>query len=293
MNATDSDRVRVAAAQYAPTFLASWAAYEAKVERWVREAVADGAGALAFPEYFSMELASLFAPEIYASLDRQLYEMQALAEPFVRLFAELAKRYAVTIVAGSFPFRVPTGEYRNRSFLFRPEGTHVHQDKIQMTRFESETWLISGADRVDTFETAFGAVGIAICYDGEFPLIARKQAEAGARVIFVPSCTDTLAGYHRVRIGAQARALENQCYVVHASLVGDAPWSPAIDVNVGAAAIYTPVDYGFPPDGVLAIGELGVSGWVFADLELDRMAEIRATGQVFNFRDWPGQANIT
>jgi predicted amidohydrolase len=111
----------------------------------------------------------------------------------------------------------------------------------------------------------------------------------GADIVLVPSCTDTLAGYWRVRIGSQARALENQCYVVHASTVGEAPWSPAVDVNVGAAAIYAPVDRGFPDDGVLAIGELDAAQWVYADVDPAGIAEVRRNGQVFNYRDWQGQ----
>ena len=64
----------------------------------------------------------------------------------------------------------------------------------------------------------------------------------GARVIAVPSCTDTAAGHARVRIACQARALESQCYVVQAPTVGDAPWSPAVDRNYGAGGIYVPPD---------------------------------------------------
>ena len=62
-----------------------------------------------------------------------------------------------------------------------------------------------------------------------------------------------------------------------------------MDVNIGAAAIYTPVDYGYPDNGVLAIGELNAAQWVYADIDLGSIARIRATGQVFNYRDWNGQ----
>ena len=124
------------------------------------------------------------------------------------------------------------------------------------------------------------------------PLIARRQVEMGADLILVPSCTDTLAGYWRVRIGSQARALENQCYVVQSSTVGAAPWSPAVDVNVGAAAIYTPVDRGFPDDGVLAAGTLDAAQWVYGDVDLAAIANVRRNGQVFNYRDWPAHLRV-
>ena len=283
---------RLAAAQYPIDFLGDWARYEAKIERWVREAAANDAKLLLFPEYFSMELASLFPAEIHASLPAQLPALQTVLARFIDLFAALAQKYNVYICAGSFPVRLAANVYRNRSYLFFPDGRNEFQEKLQMTRFESEQWLVQAGDRLRVFDTELGRIGIDVCYDSEFPLIARRQVELGADLILVPSCTDTLAGYWRVRIGSQARALENQCYVVHASTVGEAPWSPAVDVNVGAAAIYTPVDRGFPDDGVLAVGTLNAAQWVYGDIDLTRIAEVRTSGQVFNFRDWPGQQRI-
>jgi predicted amidohydrolase len=280
---------RLATAQYDIGFLKNWDEYAAKIGRWVAEAAGEGAKMLLFPEYFSMELASLFPEEVYKSLSRQLGEMQTVLPDFVMLFADMAEQHGVHIVAGSFPVRQPDGGYRNRAFLFRPDGASEYQDKLQMTRFENEQWLIAAGDEIKTFDTEFGRIGINICYDSEFPMIAREQVEAGADLILVPSCTDTTAGYWRVRIGCQARALENQCYVVQSPTVGLAPWSEAVDVNIGAAGVYTPVDYGYPDNGVLAIGELNQAQWVYADIDLGSIANIRKTGQVFNYRDWPGQ----
>jgi predicted amidohydrolase len=280
---------RLAAAQYDIGFLKDWAEYESKVCRWVDEAVGYGAKFLLFPEYFSMELASLFPEPVYRSLTLQLESLQSIYPDFLRLYAGLAERKGVYIVAGSYPVHQEDGGYHNRSWLFRPDGSADFQDKLQMTRFENEQWLIAAGDEIKLLDTEFGKVGVNICYDSEFPVIARKQVEAGADLILVPSCTDTVAGYHRVRIGCQARALENQCYVVQSPTVGLAPWSEAVDVNVGAAAVYTPADYGYPDNGVLAIGEMNRAQWVFADIDLSAIAKVRETGQVFNYRDWPGQ----
>ena len=83
--------------------------------------------------------------------------------------------------------------------------------------------------------------------------------------------------------------MENQCYVVQSCLVGHASWSEAVDVNIGASAIYTPVDKGFPDNGILAIGELNQPQWVYAELDLANCERVRQQGQVFNFRDWPLQ----
>jgi len=281
--------VKIASAQYDVSFLENWQDYEAKVTRWVTEAAQNDAKILVFPEYCTMELASLFGEEIYSSLSKQLVSLQSLLTDYQKLFKNLAQKQQCIIQAGSFPVKMESGAYHNRAYLFMPNGSIEYQDKLMMTRFENEQWLINSGEEIKCFDTEYGKIAINICYDSEFPLLARKQVEACANLILVPSCTDTLAGFHRVKIGCQARALENQCYVVQACLVGNAPWSEAVDVNVGAAGIYTPVDRGFPDNGILASGQLNAVQWVYAELSLDDCETVRAQGQVFNYRDWPLQ----
>ena len=136
------------------------------------------------------------------------------------------------------------------------------------------------------FETQWGRIGIAICYDLEFPALVRAQVEAGAWLILVPTCTDTMWGFDRVRLAARARALENQCYVAIAPTVGDRPvrhprYEPGLRCRL------RPVDRGFPEDGLLARGALDADQWVFADLDPARLEQVRADGGVRNHRDWP------
>ncbi len=283
---------KIATAQYDISFLKNWQQYHDKIERWVADAATQNAKILLFPEYFSMELASLFEQAIYSSLVKQLDALQSLLADFIGLFQMLAKRYQCIIQAGTFPVRLPSGAYRNRAYLFMPNGDVDYQDKLMMTRFENEQWLIQSGDELKCFDTDYGKIAINICYDSEFPLLARQQVEAGANLILVPSCTDTVAGYHRVQIGCQARALENQCYVVQSPLVGEAAWSEAVDVNVGAAAVYTPVDRGFPDNGILVSGAFNAVTWVVAEIALTACATVREQGQVFNYRDWALQSRF-
>jgi predicted amidohydrolase len=282
-------KIKIATAQYDISFLENWQQYRSKAERWVREASEQDAKILLFPEYASMELASLFGKEVYSSLSRQLAEMQSLHDDYLDLFRGLAKQYQCIIQPGTFPVKMESGAYRNRAYLFMPDGRLDYQEKLMMTRFENEQWLIQKGEEIRCFDTEYGKIAINICYDSEFPMLARKQVEAGANLILVPSCTDTLAGYHRVKIGCQARALENQCYVVQSALVGNAPWSEAVDVNIGASAVYTPVDRGFPDNGILAEGKLNTVQWVIAEVSLSSCGTVREQGQVFNYRDWPLQ----
>ncbi|GGF66572.1 carbon-nitrogen hydrolase family protein [Alteromonas lipolytica] len=279
----------LATAQYDISFFTDWAQFADKLDSWVSSAAAQGAKLLVFPEYGSMELASLFGEAVYSDLDKQLHAMQSLLPEWQALHASLAARYDVLILASSFPTARPQGGFVNRANLFGPDGLLGYQDKLIMTRFENEQWHISAAEQIKVIDTPLGRIGIHICYDSEFPMIANQQVAAGADLLLVPSCTDTQAGFHRVRIGCQARALENQCYVVQSPTVGDADWSPAVDANTGRASVYTPVDYGFPANGILAQGESDEPGWVFATVDLSEIARIRNEGQVFNYRDWPKQ----
>lgn len=283
--------LRLATAQYEVGFIESWTGYAEKIHHWVHQAVAAEASLLLFPEYFSMELAALFGKSVYSSLSRQLAELQTVLPEFLGLFQALAQKHGIYILAGSFPVQIEDG-YRNRAHLFWPDGRSDFQEKLQMTRFENEQWHILPGTAIKTFDTVWGKIAVNICYDSEFPLIARRQAEMGASLILVPSCTDTYAGYNRVKIGCQARALENQCYVAQSPTVGNCGWSEAIDVNIGAAGLYTPVDYGYPSDGVLVKGELNDSGWVYGDLDLTAIETVRRSGQVFNYRDWTGQYRL-
>lgn len=279
---------RIAAAQYPIELLPTYGAWEIKISRWVWEAAEQGAQLLLFPEYAAMELAG-GDPDAAADLQAWLHHVMAVGERIDELHRHFAIHYEVTILGGSRPCRDNRGLIVNRARLFCPDGSSGHQDKIVMTRFERETWGIGGGEAIHVIDTPVGRVGITICYDAEFPLIARAQAEAGAQIILVPSATDSMQGFWRVRIGAQARALENQCYVVQAPTVGEAPWLPSLDENHGSAGIYGPPDGITPDNGVFAFGDLNRPQWLIADVRLDQVELWRRDGTVLPFRHWPEQ----
>ena len=279
--------MKIAAAAYTMEVLTSWEAYAEKLERWVAEA---GADLLVFPEYGSMELATITgrAGELESSIDA----VTELMPEVCALHARLAAEYGCHILSASAPERM--GETTvNRARLFAPSGDTAVCDKQIMTRFERETWGISPGDPLVVLDTALGRLAVLICYDAEFPLLGRAVVEAGADILLVPSCTDTHHGWNRVRIGAMARALENQCITVQAPTVGDCPWSPAVDENFGAAGIYGPPDVGFAADGVIAQGALDQPGWVRADVDVSAIARVRAEGAQFNHRHWGEQTART
>lgn len=277
--------VTIASAQYPVTQHADFSAWARHTDAWVREAVGQGAQLLLFPEYGSMELVSLFSPAVQSDLIGQLHEMETLRADFCSVFADLAQQYEVVIVAPSFPVQ-EGGSVVNRCFVFGQQGPMGWQDKFFMTRFELESWNVQSAGpRLNVFEADWGSFGIQICYDVEFPIGAALLCEAGAQVLLAPSCTETIRGATRVHVGARARALEQQCYAVVSPLIGDAPWSPAVDVNFGYAAFYSTPDKGFEPEGVLQKMEPQKPGWLVHALDLSLLQNVRTDGQTLNFRD--------
>lgn len=286
-------RLCVAACAYPIEQVTSFQQYADKQARLVAAASAGGAQLLVFPEYASMELASLLPEGERRTLAAELHGVQQWLGPMLELFAQLAASHHVHILSPSFPEHLPAlRATRNRARLHAPSGTSATIEKQQMTRFESEEWNILPGETGTVIDTALGTLGVAICYDSEFPLLVRRQVEAGADLVLIPSSTDTLAGYHRVALSARARALENQCFTVVAPTVSHAPWSHCVDENRGAAAVYGPVDRGFADDGVLVQGTLDQPGWVYADLDFAALARVRESGQVRNHRDWELPAHL-
>ncbi|QNH12045.1 carbon-nitrogen hydrolase family protein [Xanthomonas sp. SI] len=281
--------MKIAVAKYPIGAPVDFAAFADKQAALIGQAAQAGAQLAVLPEYLSLELAATFASAVSEDLPASLAAIQALHPQYLALFAQLAQRHRLHLVAGSFLLASGEGRYRNRAYWFAPDGSHGWQDKLQLTGFEKATGLIDGGDALKVFAAGENVrAGVAVCYDSEFPLPVRAQYEAGARLLVVPSCTDTEAGATRVRIGCLARALENRIFVAQSVTAGLAEWSPALDVNTGEAAIYAPMDAGFPADGIVAQTQ-GEQVWALAELDFAAFEASRARAQVANDRDWRGQ----
>lgn len=280
--------MKVAVAKYpiqAPADLAAFAERQAAV---LGAAAAQGARVAVLPEYLSLELAATLDAGTRADLHASLAAIQRYREDWLALYARLAASLDMYVVAGTFLLAHGDGRYRNRCDVFTPQGAHLWQDKLQLTGFEKGLGVIEGGEALKVFDLDGVRTGVAVCYDSEFPLPVRAQAEAGARLLLVPSCTDTEAGATRVRVGCLARALENRVFVAQSVTAGEAPWSPALDINTGEAAVFAPMDRGFPADGVVA-QTADDQVWAIAELDLDALDRSRADAQVANDRDWMGQ----
>lgn len=287
-----STQIKIASAQYPIDQLQSLADWERKVTQWVEKGAATGAQLLVFPEYAAIEQAGCFGVEISSNLKKTLDKVSELTTQRIRLHHRLAREFNVHILVGSGPSKKTDGRFVNSAQLVTPKGTLGEQEKIIMTPFEKD-WGISSGGPPRVFKTELGHIGILICYDSEFPLLARAMTEAGAEIILVPSCTERISGYHRVKTGCQARALENTIAVVQSPTVGDALWSPAIDHNEGSAGIYLPSEHGVSDTGIIAEGKLNKAEWVVGTIDIKRLKELRESGEMRNFMDWTSQPGST
>ena len=282
--------VRIAAAQYPLDAVGSMEAWAAKVADWVSRGAATGARLLVFPEYGAVEIAAAGGPAVTSSLEATLHAVADASDGASQVWRRLAASHDVHILAPSGPERRGAG-YVNAARLFAPGGPAGAQEKLILTPFERDWGLARGSGPL-VFDTRLGRIGVAICYDSEFPLLVRAMAEAGAEIVLVPSCTEFLSGYHRVRSAAAARALESQIATVMAPTIGRADWSPVVDRNEGVAGIYVPPDAQLSMTGVLAEGRLGEPGWIAADIDLATLRKLRATGEMRNYDDWRLQPGV-
>lgn len=283
--------LRLALAQYAVQRHASLDDFAARIDGLLSDAKGQGAEMLVLPEYAPMELAATFTGRADAAPGAPVAEREAVearAETIIEIMRQGAMRHGLWLLGGSLPMRDPTtAQVRNRAPFISAEGVVRFQEKRVMTRFETEEWQVSAGAEPQVFQTPWGLIGIAICYDVEFPMLVRAQVEAGAWLVLNPACTDTLWGFNRVHLSARARAIENQCFLAVSPTVGEAPWSATLDLNRGFAGVFGPCDRGFPEDGVIAQGVLDAPSLVVTTLDPARIAAVRQDGGVRNHRDWP------
>jgi len=124
-----------------------------------------------------------------------------------------------------------------------------------------------------------------ICYDVEFPELSRLLADEGIDILFVPFLTDTQNGYSRVRHCAQARAIENECYVAIAGSVGNLPKVHNMDIQFAQSMVFTPCDFAFPSNGIKAEATPNAEMILLADVDLDLLRELNKAGSVRNLQD--------
>jgi len=274
-------KVRIASVQYLLRRVDDWDGFENHVRFILKAAAEYKPNFVVLPEIFTTQLLSFMDTD--TDIKAAVRSLHDFTPRYQELMAELAKKYNYYLIAGSHP-NLRDGLLYNTAFMFSPKGDVFTQDKIHLTRWEREKWDTSPGNKLHLFHTDYGAISILICYDIEFPELARQVCEAGADILFVPSSTDDRQGFWRVRYCAHARAIENQVYVAMTSTVGNLPVE-GLSMHYGQASILTPSDFGFSRDGIAAEGVVNMEQVVVADVDLDALAQNRLNGTTIPLYD--------
>lgn len=273
--------VRVSVAQYQMRRIKSFEEFATQVEFFVDTASDYRADFLLFPELFTLQLLSLVQAKRPGYAARQLAEM---TPQYLDLLSDLAVSYNVNIVGGS-QFTIEEGRLFNIAYLFRRDGTIDKQYKLHVTPSEAKWWGVEGGSELKVFETDCGRVGILICYDVQFPELARVLADAGVGIVFVPYNTSDRYGHQRVTLCAQARCIENHQFVVTAGCVGNLPFVENADIHYARSGVYTPSDVSFARDGIAAEASVNLETVLVQDLDVETLRRHRRLGTVQNWAD--------
>ncbi|MCP5198761.1 MAG: hydrolase [Gammaproteobacteria bacterium] len=277
--------VRVGVVQWLMRTIGSLDELLSQVEFFVDSLSDYRADFVVLPEFFNMPLMGVGHHDGKAA--EAIRRLADYTPDIVDALREFALSYNVNIVGGSMPQREGDDIY-NVAYLFQRNGRVDAQYKLHITPDERSYWMIRGGDGLRTFDTDAGRVGILVCYDVEFPELARLQALAGMDILFVPIWTDTKNAFLRVQRCAQARAIENECYVVVAGSVGHLPQVDHLDLQYAQSAVYSPSDFAFPHDAIIAETTPNTEQLLVVDLDLAKLQELRIEGSVMNLNDRRG-----
>ena len=234
-----------------------------------------------FPEFFN---APLMAENNHLSEPDAIRELAKHTEEIVNRFSKLAVSYNINIITGSMP-EMKQDKLFNVGYICQRDGSIDRFEKIHVTPDESKVWGMEGGSGIQTFETDCGRIGVLICYDVEFPELSRILAQEDMDILFVPFLTDTQNGYSRVRHCAQARAIENECYVAIAGSVGNLPNVHNMDIQFAQSMVFTPCDFSFPTNGIKAEATPNTEMILIADVDIDLLTELHEMGSVRNLKD--------
>lgn len=272
-----STKVRIACVQYKVRKINNFEDFANQVEYFVETAADYRADFVLFPEFFSVQLLSVFEPLSAIEGIRKL--ANDFTEPFIELMSRLSQKYGVYIIGGSHPID-EGGKLYNKCLIFDPDGRYLSQPKLHITPAEHHYWGICGGNELIILPTPKAKIAVQICYDVEFPEATRYLADQGVEILFVPYCTDDRHGQLRVRYCAQARAIENQIFVATAGIIGNLPSVPAMDIHYGQAAVFTPSDFEFARDGIQAIADSNVETLLVTDIDTADLYRSRMSGSV-------------
>jgi predicted amidohydrolase/ribosomal protein S18 acetylase RimI-like enzyme len=273
--------VRICAVQYMMRTITGFDEFARQVEYFVDVASDYKCDFVLFPEMITTQLLSFLPSSRPGLAVRQLHEF---TDQYIQLFSGLSVKYNINIIGGSH-FIIEHDDLFNVSFLFKRDGGIDKQYKLHITPSEKHWWGIKAGNKVNIMNTDKGKIAILICYDIEFPELARIAVEKGVQIIFVPFCTDERSAYLRVRYCAQARCIENPIYIALSGSVGNLPFVENVDIHYAQSAILTPSDFAFARDAVRAEATPNVEMVIIEDVDLELLNKHKSSGSVLTWAD--------
>ncbi len=268
------DMTKCAAIQMASSPNISFNLLEA--EKLIAEAVKAGAKLVALPENFALmgthETDKLNAKEVDG------------IGPIQDFLAGVAKKYAVWVVGGTIPMVADnTNKVRAACLVYNDQGERVGRyDKVHLfdvnvpgtNEVYRESDAIEPGTESQIFDTPFGKLGIAICYDLRFPEFFRKMSQVGVDILVVPSAFTAETGAAHWEVLLRARAIENLCYVI-------APNQGGFHLNGRKTYGHSMI---IDPWGVILDCYKTGGGYVLAELDVERLEKVRGAFPVLNHR---------
>lgn len=278
---TQKTVVRLGLVQWQMRLFRDFDALVSQIEFFV-DAVSDyQSDFILFPELFN---APLMAEYNHLNEAEAIRSLASYTDKLLETFVDFAITYNINIITGSMPQIIGEHMY-NVGYLCRRDGSYERYEKLHITPAEASAWGMKGGTKLQTMDTDCGKIGVLICYDVEFPEASRILADEGMNILFVPFMTDTQNGYSRVRLCAQSRAVENECYVAIAGSVGNLPKVNNMDIQYAQSAVFTPSDFSFPVNGIKAEATPNTESTLLVDVDLDLLKELHAFGSVRNLTD--------
>ena len=228
-----------------------------------------------FPEYMTLALIDVLNTPVSnwaVAIKEHIYNFECFFND------EAMKRGQVIIAPTMDAWHTPI---QNVVYIFRPDGRCDIQHKTKIIHRETKWGCVPGRHNDEwcprVYDIGYAKFGINLCYEVEFPEIARQLVKEGMEILIVPAATFSEPGFDRVDVCCRARAIENQIFVVHAALQG-----PKLR---GSSGILTPRDVDWSGMTGAEIENLGVTG----QLDLDRLQELRLSSSANLYRDFIGE----
>ncbi|WP_449433331.1 nitrilase-related carbon-nitrogen hydrolase [Pseudomonas putida] len=282
------DQLKVSIAVFRIKHYTCFEEYAEHVESFVQEAKRAGSRVVLFPEFLPMGL--LWTDPQAAQVDNlqvaAFYRrvLTPLLPRHLELMSTLAKAHDIYLLGGTY-WHEEAGTGYNSGYVFKPDGSHVRQHKIHMTRGERAIQT-RGGEELNVFEVDGVKCGMVVCYDLQYPELTQHFARQGVEVLFVPTLTDELGTWREWHSG-HARAVENQMYVCISTLVGDLgiPYDYPARCS-GQAFVACPIDNKFKiENGTYAVSNFEEEGLLHSELDLAVLRLSRERAEVKQLKD--------